>query len=338
MDLDDHIARWVQEGHVTEEQAARLKASAKVAALPQQLGLLTIAGAANGVALVLFALWYSVPFALHALLVLWLLSLLPLLYVVKSRALAGLTGLVFVLWLPSFALRETGVAVFTGSSVMPVVFLMGGTALFGLGGLHYLVPSLAPVARGLRIVALLTVSFALFVLGLTFWSSRSGGTIVPLTGGSLWSSVLVLAVVAAVSAAAGIFLRGRAPKLTRAEGPVSLGLVAVGLLYFAVPLPPWIFVLTFNVLTVAMLTVLLMTGWQRDDLKAIDIANIGLMAVLFSRWLDLGLGNLSLVPFLAVGIVAMTVLGAFLGWRRQAVVERARTRAQGQPVPESSAA
>lgn len=334
MDLDDHIARWVQEGHLTADQAMRLRASAKAGALPSQLGLLTIAGVANGIALILFAVWYSVPFAAHALLVLWLLSLLPLLYFVRSRALAGLTGLVFVLWLPAFALRETGVAVFTGSSVMPVVFLMGGTALFALGGLHYLAPSLAPVARGLRIIALVTVSLALFVLGLSFWSGRSGGTVVPLTGGTLWSSVLVLAAVAAAATGAGIFLRKRAPMITRAEGPVSLGLIAVGLVYFAVPLPVWVFVLTFNVLTVAMLAVLLVTGWQRADVRAMDIANIGLMAVFVSRWLDLGLGQLSFGPFAAVGLVGMLSLGGFLTWRRHAVVDSARARSAGQPQPE----
>src|SRR5262245_50051077 len=131
LDLDEHIARWVREGQLTEEQAARLKASVKTAALPSQMGLFTLAGLANGLALVLFGLWYGAPVTTHVVLLMWMLSLVPLLYLARSRAVSGLVGLVFVLWLPAFAIRDTGIAVFAGSSVMPIVFLLGGTALFG---------------------------------------------------------------------------------------------------------------------------------------------------------------------------------------------------------------
>ncbi len=336
MDLDEHISRWQREGLVTEDQAVRLRASAKTTALPQQLGLFTIAGAANGIALVLFAAWSGAPVTSHLLLLLWLTSLLPLLYLVRSRALAGLVGLVFVLWLPAFALRDTGIVVFAGSSVMPIVFLVGGTALFAAGGLHYLAPSLAPVARGLRIVALLTVTVSVFVLGLTFWSGRSGGTLLPLTGGSLWSSVLVLAVAAALASAAGMVLRKRAPMITAAEGPVSLGLVAAAVVYFTVPLPAWIFVVAFNVLAVAMLVVLLVTGWRRADLRSIDIAGIGLLAIFLSRWLDLGLGSMSLGAFAGSGVIGFVALGGFLSWKRSSVVEKARAKRDGVPVPEQA--
>ncbi|MEW5743029.1 MAG: hypothetical protein AB1938_29205 [Myxococcota bacterium] len=338
MELEEHIARWKEEGLITEEVAAKLKASSRAIAMPQQMGLFTIAGVANGIALVLFALLYSVPLATHVLLLLWMLSLLPLLYLARSRVLAGLVGLVFVLWLPLFSLREAGVAIFAGSSVMPIVFLMGGTALFGLGGLHYVIPAFAPVARGLRIVALVTVTLALFVLGLSFWSSRSGGPMVPLSGGSLWTSVVGLGVFAAVMAIAGMVARRRAPMITAGEGPVSLGLIGVGLAYFLVPLPGWIFVVGFNVLTVAMLGVLLLTGWKRADLRAIDIANIGLLAVFITRWIDLGLGNMSFGAFLGAGLTGFLLFGGALVWKRHSVVEAARAKRMGQPVPEPTQA
>jgi hypothetical protein len=338
MELEEQITRWQSEGLISAEQAERLKASSRAVAMPQQMGLFTIAGVANGIALVLFALWYSVPLATHVLLLLWMLSLLPLLYLARSRVLAGLVGIVFVLWLPMFSLREAGVVIFAGSSVMPIVFLLGGTALFGLGGVHYVVPALGPVARGLRIVALITVTLALFVLGLSFWSSRSGGPMVPLSGGSLWTSVLGLGVLAGLFAIGGMVVRKRAPMITAAEGPVQLGLVAVGLAYFLVPLPGWIFVAGFNLLAVAMLGALLLTGWKRADLRIIDIANVGLLAILITRWIDLGLGSMSFGAFLGLGVAGFLVLGGALTWKRQSVVEEARARRQGQPVAEASKA
>lgn len=334
MELEEHIAKWMAEGLISDEQAGRLRASSRALGATRQAGLLGVAGVANGLALVLFGLLYSVPLATHVLLLLWMLSLLPLLYLSRSRLLAGLVGVVFVLWLPLFALREPGLAIFSSSSVMPIVFLLGGTALFGLGGLHYLVPAFAPIARGLRIVALVTVTLALFVLGLSFWSARSGGPMLPLTGGSLWSSVVGLGLLAALLAGAGIVARRWAPMVTAGEGPVSLALVGIGLVYFLVPLPGWVFVVGFNALTVAMLGVLLATGWRRADLRAMDIANVGLLAVFVTRWLDVGVGTLRFGTFVALGVVGFLVLGGALLWKRQAVIDAARARFMGQPVPE----
>jgi hypothetical protein len=324
MDLDELIARWKAEGLITQEQASKLVASSRGRTMPGHMGLFAIAGAANGLALYLFAFLYDVPLAAHVTLLLWLLSLLPLLYLARSRVLAGLLGLVFVCWLPLFALREVGVVVFAGTSVMPIVFLLGGTLLFGFGGLHYLVPALAGVARGLRIVGLLTVTLALFVLGLTFWSGRSGGPMIPFTGGSLWSSVLVLGAGAGILALAGMVARRRAPMITGLEGPISLGLTAVGLLYFLLPLPAVVFVVGFNVLAAAMLGLLLVTGWSRADLRLVDIANVGLLAMLLTRWLDLGWGRLSAQVLFGGGAALALALGALLAWKRQRVLLAAR--------------
>jgi hypothetical protein len=282
------------------------------------MGLFAICGLANGLALFLFAFLYDVPLAAHVTLLLWMMSLVPLMYLARSRVVAGMVGAVFICWVPLFALRQVGVAIFAGSSVMPIVFLLSGTALFGIGAVHYAVPALAGVARGLRIVALLTVTASLFVLGLSFWSARSGGPLLLLAGGSVWSTVVGLGALAAVLALVGMALRPRVPMITALEGPISLGLAALGLVYFLVPLPSFVFVLGFNVLTVAMLGVLLLTGWKRKDLRAADIASLGLMAVLVTRWLDLGLGRFNTGVFFG-GLAAVVLVGAALAWKRRAL-------------------
>lgn len=337
MDLEAHLAQWQHDGLLTAEHANRLRASSRTSVMPHQLGLFFIAGLANGVSLVLFALVHSVAFATHVLPLLWMGSLLPLLYLSRSRVLAGLVGVVFVLWVPLFALREPGLAIFSGSSIFPIVLLLGGTTLFGLGGLHYLVPAFAPVARGFRIVALITVTLALFVLGLSFWAGRSGGPMVPLSGGSLSTTVVGLAAVASLLALANGVARRRAPLITAGEGPISLGLVAVSVTYFLVPLPGAVFVVGFNVVAIAMLGLLLVTGWKRADLRIIDIATAGLLAILITRWLDHAMGSMSLGAVVGGGVGGFVVLGGALWWQRSRVIEHARHQRMGQPVAEGAA-
>lgn len=335
MDLKGQIDRWRDDGVVTAQQAEAMRQSARPLEQSGALGLYGVAGLANGLALFLFGFLYDVPVATHQTLLLWMGSLVPLLYVSRSRVLASLLGLVFVCWLPLFAVREAGVAALAASSVFPLVFLLGGILLFAVGGLHYLAPALAGVARGLRIVALVTVTLALFVLGLSYWAGRGSGPLLVAFGPSLAGSALALGACAAAATVAAMLARPWAPKVTRLEGPISLGLVAVALVWFWVPLPDVVYLAGFNLLAVAMLLALLTTGWARADLRAVDIAGIGLLAFALTRWVDLLYRKLTFAPFFGGGAALLVVLAGTLAVKRGRVAEAAR---RGAPAPAPAAA
>ena len=141
---------------------------------------------------------YQIEANTHTLVLVWLAGILPLVYVLHSVPVAGLASLLLFLWIGLFVFRDSTLAA-SDWFALPVLYLVSGLLFFEAGGLHYLSPQLAKVARTYRIASLKVVIASLFLLTFRFfsghyehWSPRAEAEISPQMG----TGIVLVAVVA----------------------------------------------------------------------------------------------------------------------------------------------
>lgn len=228
-----NIDRWLEQGLISAEAAAQMRADVKRGGAGS--GLLVLAAVLNGAVLFAFTRLHGLDVGVHEILLLWLACVLPLAYGTRAKALSAACAALFVGWFVAVAFR--GLDVFAAVDRLPWVapiFVLGGVTAFALGGLHYFVPGMENVARPARIVALQAVVLGLFAMtlprvaaGASFWNE--------LRDLDASSQVAVAAVVAGVicvgATVTGQVFYDRARRLTRAEAPVNIALVLLTLAF-----------------------------------------------------------------------------------------------------------
>jgi uncharacterized membrane protein len=321
MQIEERIDSWVKRGFITEAQASKLRADVLLAQGQESEENLSRTGAGsillvacaliNGVVLVGSGHLTGVQGGIFGALGLWALSLAPMVYVLRHASLAGVLGcLVYVLvWMVVFG--DASLADMSNRILhVPVLYLASGVLVFALGGTHYLVPSMATVARGLRLTGIYMVLVMLFVLGFRSVAGSAGGA---LAVGALdtfgrFSGILIgLVGLGAAFTLLNMWIRARTPRLTRPEGPISLGMLGLCLLYFFVPLPGLFYVVLFNVVLLAMIGTLLVVGVRWRDQKVLNLGSGALVLVLLSRYYDATWESLGLVAF-AVGALLVAAI------------------------------
>ena len=80
---------------------------------------------------------YNIQAHSHTLILVWLVGILPLVYVLQSVSVAGLASLLLFLWIGLFIFRGATLAT-EDWIALPTLYLVSGLLLFEVGGLHYL--------------------------------------------------------------------------------------------------------------------------------------------------------------------------------------------------------
>jgi hypothetical protein len=191
---------------------------------------------------------------------------------------------------------------------------------------------MASVARGLRLSGIYMVLVMLFALG--FWSvSGNAGGVMEVraldTAGRFALTQGILVGLGAAITLLNMWVRRWTPRLTRPEGPISLAMLGLSLLYFFVPLPGVFYVVLFNVVLLAMIATLMTVGVRWRDLKVLDLGGGALLLVLLTRYYDLAWDSLGLTSFALGGLLLVLIaLPGLLMARRRAL----------QPMPAPAAA
>lgn len=354
----EQIGRWAKDGLITADQAEKLAASlpaAEAAApipTPVLARVLLVCAALNGLALFGFSRLHGVEAPAHALVLLWMLSVAPLAYLLRQPVFAVLLALLWFAWVGLFVHGSLPmVDAILRLPFLPVTYLAAGVALFAWGGVHYLHPPLAPIARTFRLAGLQASLAALFALGMETFSAQA-------TGMTDWRSaeasdrfvlgLLALCLTAAVPTVANIRLARRLPALTTSEGPISLALIAGVVLYTVLPLPTIVYMVGWNAVLFALIGAVLVRGWRQGDLRIVQIAGATLALCLVARyvgltWQRLPMGTMVLgllvVVALAAGILAWLLRGAPGAPAEQAPAPPAApTKAEVEPAKAEPAA
>lgn len=243
-----------------------------------------------GATIFLIAQMYHVNANNHILILIWLAGIIPLVYALKTKPIAGLSSFLFFLWIGFFVFGNIGFRNnFADFFALPVLYLVSGILLFGIGGLHYFSDDLKDVARIYRIAAIKIIMLVLFLLTFRFFSGYYNGH--NIREGLEFSRQFILgfvtfSVLAIVFTIINLFFNPPKTDTSIHEGFAGLGLSAIALIFFFCPSTTNIYVLLFNLILALLILTLLFIGYQREDMRLVNIGMAYLSILVIVRYFD----------------------------------------------------
>jgi uncharacterized membrane protein len=275
-----------------------------------------------GATIFLIAQIYNINANSHVLILIWLIGVLPLVYAFESSPIAGLSALLFFIWIGLFVFQ--GLDFYRAKEdffKLPVLYLVAGVLLFGVGTLHYLSEKLESVARVYRLAGIKIAMSSLFFLTFrsfsgfyehTYFPSRSLETSPQFTVGFVLFSVLAILFVIN-----GLFFNPSKSSTNTLENLLALGLTIVALVFFFFPATTNIYVVLFNLILVGVVFMLLFVGYQREDMQIVNIGMSWFSALIFVRYFDFFWDILPRSLFFMVGGLILVLGGIALEKKRR---------------------
>ena len=284
--------------------------------------ILFIGAVAYGGAIFLVGQVYNRPLDDPNLFVYWLVPMLPLAYVVRSRLIAALAILVtygVVAYRLEGWLQDAGTperAVFT-------LYLMLGAAVFALGGVQRDVRSLAPMAAPWEWIGGATILVVTFAASFE-WMFRGGrGPWISEVDGSMLTLIVVCGIVTAGCVVARTAIRQRFDAEVAFTATVAgLAVAASAILIPAsYPATGWPYAL-MNLTLLALIVTLAVGGIALARESLVNIALVAFAITVFARYLEIGAGMLGTGTAMIIGGVLLLGLGVGLQRFRKALVDR----------------
>lgn len=277
-----------------------------------------------GATIILVAQIYNLNANTHVLILIWLIGILPLIYVIQSMPIAGLASLLFYVWIfLFFSPQRSGWFWFFGSGetilYLPVFYLVGSVMLFSVGGLHYFSEKLKNVARIYRIASLKVFLISLFFLTFNFISQASRYNI---SRNELPSRFLIgfvaFSIIAIILSVVNWFFN-KSERASMLEGPVGIGFVALALVFFFYPSATSIYVLLFNLLLAGFILLMIYAGYQREDMKIVNMGMFWLAVFIVVKYFDWFWKLLSKSLFFIAGGLVLVLGGIALEKKRRQI-------------------
>lgn len=277
-----------------------------------------------GATVILVSQIYNLNANTHVLVLIWLLGILPLVYVLRSMPIAGLASLLFYIWIVLFfAPQNRGWFWFFDSESfllnLPVLLLLSSVMLFSIGGIHYLSKKFSDIARIYRISGLKMLLVSLFFLTFNFISQTDSYYIeqrqIP---DKFMLGFVAFSIIAIVLSVINWFFN-RSERTSLIEGPVGIGLVAIALIFVYFPSTTRIYVLIFNLILAGMIFLLLYAGYQREDMKLVNMGMFWLSVFIVVKYFDWFWGLLPRSLFFIVGGLVLVLGGIALEKKRRQI-------------------
>ena len=275
-----------------------------------------------GATVFLIAQMYNINANSHVLVLIWLIGVLPLVYAFQSSPIAGLSALLFYIWIGLFVFKGLDFYRVQGDFFkLPVLYLVSGVLLFGIGQLHYLSEKLKSVARVYRLAGIKIAMVSLFFLTFRFFSghyenygffSKSLETSEQFTFG-----LILFSVVALLLAVIGLFFNPSKSSTNILENSLALGLASISLVFFFFPATTNIYVLLFNLILAGLVFTLLFVGYQREDMQIVNTGMFWLSALILVRYFDFFWDLLPRSLFFMVGGLILVLGGIALEKKRR---------------------
>ena len=276
-----------------------------------------------GATVFLIAQIYNINANSHTLMLIWIIGILPLVYVFVSMPIAGLLSLLFFIWVYLFFFLTSqsfwGWLGGFASRYFPVLYVVAGVMLFGIGGLHYLSEKLHNIARIYRIAGLKVILFSLFLLTFNFFSQyRDNYGIQADATGRFVMGFVIFSVIAIIMGVINWFFN-KSEQISKIEGPVSLGLMALMLIFYYYPSSTTIYVVIFNLVLAGVIFLLLYAGYEREDMKLVNMGMFWVATFIVVRYFDWFWGLLDRSIFFMVGGLILVLGGIALEKKRRQI-------------------
>lgn len=275
-----------------------------------------------GATVFLIAQMYNINANSHVLVLIWLIGVLPLVYAFQSSPIAGLSALLFYIWIGLFVFKGLDFYHAQGDFFkLPVLYLVSGVLLFGIGQLHYLSEKLKSVARVYRLAGIKIAMVSLFFLTFRFFSGHYGNysffSKSLETSGQFTFGLILFSAVALLLAIIGLFFNPSKSSTNILENSLALGLASVSLVFFFFPATTNIYVLLFNLILAGLVFTLLFVGYQREDMQIVNTGMFWLSALILVRYFDFFWDLLPRSLFFMVGGLILVLGGIALEKKRR---------------------
>lgn len=276
-----------------------------------------------GATVILVAQIYNLNANTHILVLIWLVGILPLVYVLQSMPIAGLAALLSYVWMILFfAPSNRGWFWFFDSEFfllnLPTLLLVSSVMLFSIGGIHYLYEKFSNIARIYRVSALKVLLISLFFLTFNFISQRRDYFQSADMPEKFVIGFVAFSIVAIILSVVNWFFN-RSEKTSLIEGPVGIGLVALALIFFYFPSETPIYVLLFNLVLAGFILLLLYAGYQREDMNLVNMGMFWLSVFIVVKYFDWFWSLLPRSLFFIVGGLVLVLGGIALEKKRRQI-------------------
>jgi uncharacterized membrane protein len=275
-----------------------------------------------GASIFLIAQTYNVQANAHRLLLIWLVWILPLVYVYKKKYLVVLAVVVFFTRFSTFINQSLARDEINGQS-LPVIFSFAWLLLYCLGGYHYLRKDYIWIWRIYRVCWIIVVLCALFVLTFKFFSGYDDSSTwnwinSPAVYSSwiLWSLLGWWIISIVVSLLQGIS-NPTESEYPRIDHRMWTGITVLLLIFMYTDITWYWFTILFNSVFVILLTLLLRRWYARSDMALVNIWLWWICIFILSKYLDWFSELLSWAAFFTIWWVLLLVLWIFLEKKRR---------------------
>ena len=203
---------------------------------------------------------------------------------------------------------------------LPVLYLVVGVLAFGIGALHYLSDDLKAVARTYRISGIKIGMLALFLLTFRFFSGhydnfniRAGA----MPSRQFITGLIIFSILALIFIIIDRILNPSKSKTSILECYISLGLLTVALVFFFFPSTTNIYPLLFNLILAGIIFTLIFIGYQREDIRLVNIGMSYLVVLVVVRYFDFFWDLLPRAMFFMIGGAILIIGGIAIEKKRR---------------------
>lgn len=272
-----------------------------------------------GVSIFLIAQIYNINANAHSLVLIWLVGIVPLVYAFNSQPIAALASILFVIWALLFSFEDKGpfLSLFI---FLPIVFFSIGVFILSVGGLHYFKPQLAKIGKIFRMAGVGISMVSLFILTFNFfWENFFSETAFRWLAHREAVSTLVNPAMINAMIFFGLSIFGlllnlifnpSKSKMNIYENMIPISVIFCTLL--AISIPSSIYILIFNLSFAVITLFLIYAGYQKANIKLINIGTFWLSVFLFTKYFELFWRLMDRSLFFIIGGVLLLSGGIFM--------------------------
>ncbi len=290
--------------------------------------LLFLSALLLGASIFLVAQIYNYNANAHYIILIWLLLLLPFLYTIRTYMVSTLVTIIFYVWL--FVFLQNGFLYDTvkyeeGLKILSL-YLFSAVSLVSFGTLHQIVPSLHKVGRAMKWISIEVAMIALFYFSFDQTDNFKrvyyyDYNVNPEALAFLQTIYLIFAIMA-VGLACLAWLAIKNHKTRMYEFSAIILTVFLTMLFISHLEMATIFAIIYNFLIFGICLALIYTGYQREDIKTVNLGVFWVCILVAVRYFDYFWELMDRSIFFLIGGTVLIVGAIFLERGRRNLKEK----------------
>ena len=273
-----------------------------------------------GASIFLIAQMYHVEASYHVLILIWILGILPLVYVFLSPSIAALAAILAYVWLAFFLFQGKYLSDLESEFiVILIIFSIFSIFLFQVGALHYMHQKLGAIARVYRLVGLKAAMFILFLFTFEWLSGGLGGLVKEVAKETHFFVILfvTLSVLTIILTAINQFFNPSQDKLIGIEGYASGAIIALMMIFYFFPSETTIYTVIFNLVFAGLALTLLLIGYNEGDIFLVNMGMFWFASFILAKYFDFFWDLLPRSMFFMTGGLILVLGGIALEKKRR---------------------